>query len=360
MSGTVDPNTIRVSDEDGPAGGVSRPRHRDRGRKRWRGRGIGRLVTRRLTFLVPILLVVSFVLFALGAASPFDPVRQYLGTEAFTAGAETYQRIHENLGLDQPFWLRWWDWLTNALTGDLGVSFSMRQPVAQVLAERVGWTVLLVGVAFVGALLLGLVLGTVCAHWYGSLFDRITCGLAYTLQASPVFWLALLAVWLFAVQLGWLPSGGLSDAQSATVTLPGLLYHLLLPASVLLVSQTPWLLLYVRQEMSSALTEDFATGAQARGVRTHVVLLRHALPTALLSWLTLVGTRLPELITGAVLVETVFSWPGVAGATVQAAKSVDFPLLAALTMLATLTVVLGNLLADVLYTVVDPRVVADG
>src|SRR5699024_11820282 len=117
-------------------------------------------------------------------------------------------------------------------TGDLGVSFSMRQPVAQVLAERVGWTVLLVGVAFVGALLLGLVLGTVCAHWYGSLFDRITCGLAYTLQASPVFWLALLAVWLFAVRLGWLPSGGLTVAQSATATLRGLLFHLLFPPTL--------------------------------------------------------------------------------------------------------------------------------
>src|SRR5699024_11594980 len=130
-----------------------------------------------------------------------------------------------------------------------------------------------------------------------------------------------------AVQLGWLPSGGLSDAQSSTVTLPGLLYHLLLPASVLLVSQTPWLLLYVRQEMSAALTDDFATGAQARGVRTHVVLLRHALPTALLSWLTLLGTRLPEMITGAVLVETVFFLLGVDGDTVQAAKEFGFQMI---------------------------------
>ena len=329
-------------------------------RSRWRNRGIGRLIARRLAFLVPTLLVVSFVLFALGAAAPFDPVRQYLGAEAFTARAETYQRIHDNLGLDQPFWVRWWDWLTNVFTGDLGVSFSMHQPVGQVLAERVGWTMLLVAVAFTGALLLGLLLGTACAHWYDSWFDRTTCGVAYTLQASPVFWLALLGLWLFAVHLGWLPAGGLSDTQSATVAFPDLLRHLVLPAGVLLVSQTPWLLLYVRQAMTAALTEDFVAGAQARGVRTHVVLLRHALPSALLSWLTLLGTRLPELITGAVLVETVFSWPGVAGATVQAAKSVDFPLLAALTMLATLTVVRGNLLADVLYTVVDPRVVADG
>lgn len=329
-------------------------------RSRWRGRGIATLVLRRLAFLIPLLPGVSFVLFALGAASPFDPVRQYLGTQAFHAGAETYQRIHDNLGLDQPFWQRWWEWLTSALTGDLGVSFSMRQPVAQVLGERIGWTVLLVAVAFLGALLIGLLVGTACAHWYGSLADRIVCGIAYTLQASPVFWLALLALWLFAVHFGWLPAGGLTDAQSSTVTLPALLRHLLLPASVLMVSQVPWLLLYVRQATATALTEDFTTGAQARGIRSHVVLLRHALPSALLSWLTLLGTRIPELITGAVLVETVFAWPGVARATVQAAKSVDFPLLAALTMLATVVVVLGNLLADVLYVVVDPRVAADG
>lgn len=339
-----------------PAHRVARPAKRGR----WRGRGLGRLVARRLAFLLPILLIVSFVLFALGAASPFDPVRQYLGDEALSARAETYQRIHENLGLDQPFWHRWFDWLGGVFTGHLGTSFSLHQPVTQVLAERIGWTVLLVAVAFAGALLLGLVLGTACAHRYGSWFDRIVCGVAYSLQASPAFWLALLALWLFAVHFGWLPAGGLTDAQSPTVTVGDLVGHLLLPAGVLMVSQAPWLLLYVRQATTSALTEDFTTGAQARGIRTHVVVLRHALPSALLSWITLLGTRLPELITGAVLVETVFSWPGVARATVQAAKAVDFPLLAALTMSATVIVVLGNLLADVLYVVVDPRVNADG
>lgn len=359
MTGWGRPITREPAEEPAPweqAHGTPRPA----GRSRWRGRGIGRLVARRVAFLVPILVVVSFVLFALGAASPFDPVRQYLGDEAFSARAETYQRIHENLGLDQPFWHRWFDWLTGAFTGDLGVSFSLHQPVTQVLGERIGWTVLLVAVAFAGALLLGLALGTACAHWYGSWFDRFVCGIAYALQASPVFWLALLALWLFAVQLGWLPAGGLTDARSSMVTAAGILRHLLLPAGVLMVSQAPWLLLYVRQATTAALTEDFTTGAAARGLRTHVVVLRHALPSALLSWLTLLGTRLPELITGAVLVETVFSWPGVARATVQAAKAVDFPLLAALTMLATVIVVFGNLLADVLYVVVDPRVSADG
>ncbi len=317
-------------------------------------------MARRFAFLVPTLLGVSFALFALGAASPFDPVRQYLGRQAFTARAETYRQIRENLGLGQPFWQRWWSWLTNAVTGDLGVSFSLRQPVAQVLAERLGWTALLVSVAFAGALVTSLVVGTACARWYGGWFDRAACGVSYALQASPVFWLALLAIWLFAVRLGWLPAGGLTDAGARTVTASGVVRHLLLPATVLAVSQAPWLVLYVRQSVVSALAEDFATGARARGLRQRVVLLRHALPAALLSWLTLLGTRIPELITGTLLVETVFSWPGVAAATVQAAKSVDFPLLAALTMLGTTAVVLGNLLADVLYAVADPRVVADG
>ncbi|WP_246451035.1 ABC transporter permease [Allostreptomyces psammosilenae] len=321
---------------------------------------MARLVGRRALAALPVLLGVSLLMFAIGAASPFDPVHAYAGSAVFTASEETLAQLRESFGVDRPWPAQWWDWFTGALTGDLGDSRALRQPVAQVIAERLGWSVLLAGVAFLLTLLLGLLLGTLAARRPGGLVDRAATSLSLTLSAAPAFWLALLAIWLFALRLDWLPAGGLTDAGSTVVTPGQLVSHLTLPALVLAVSQTPWFTLFVRESLLAALEEDFVTGARARGLAPRTVLVRHALRSALLPFVTLVGSRVPELITGALLVETVFSWPGVAGATVEAALAVDFPLLAALTLLATGAVLLGNLLADVLYGLVDPRTALDG
>ncbi|GGZ15199.1 ABC transporter permease [Streptomyces olivaceoviridis] len=317
---------------------------------------MARLAGRRLLFFVPVLLIVTFGVFAIAAASPFDPVKAYAGTAAFGSDARTLERLRENLGVDQPFTSRWWHWLTAALGGDLGQSSVMRQPVAQVIGERLVWSSLLCGAAFVVAVLTGTVLGVLAARRPGSALDRAVTSLTYSLEAAPVFWLALLAVWLFALRSGVLPAGGLTDTASEQVTFSQVAGHLVLPTGVLAVSQLPWFTLYVRQGVGDALAEDPVRGARARGVSERTVLLGHALRSGLLPVLTLVGSRVPELITGALLVESVFSWPGIAAATVEAAAAVDFPLLAALTTLATAAVLVGNLLADLLYGLFDPRV----
>lgn len=321
---------------------------------------MARMAGRRLLYAVPVLLAVTLGMFAIAAASPFDPVKAYAGTAGFRASQESLDQLRENLGGDRPFLPRWWDWLTSAVTGDLGTSAAMRQPVADVISERIGWSVLLCGVAFAGAVVGGTVLGVLAARRRGGHLDRAVTSAAYTLQAAPPFWLGLLAVWLFALQLGVLPAGGLTDTGSDSVTFGQVARHLVLPAGVLAVSQLPWFVLYVRQGVGDALDEDPVRGARARGLAPTTVLLGHALRSGLLPVLTLIGTRIPELITGALLVETVFSWPGIAAATVEAAMSVDFPLLAALTVLATAAVLLGNLLADLLYGLADPRVGFDG
>lgn len=318
--------------------------------------GAARLAGRRLLYAVPLLLTVTFAVFALAAASPFDPVRAYAGTAGLSADQETLDRLAENLGADRPFAARWWDWLTAALSGDLGDSTVFRQPVAQVVAERMVWSALLCATAFVAAVLLGTALGVLAARRPGSATDRAVTSAAYLLSAAPVFWIALLAVWLFALRLGVLPAGGLTDTGSQAVHPADVAHHLLLPAAVLTLSQLPWFVLYVRQGVTDALAEDPVRGARARGLTERTVLLRHALRSGLLPVLTLIGTRVPELITGALLVETVFSWPGIAAATVSAATSVDFQLLAALTAFATVAVLLGNLLADLLTGLSDPRV----
>ncbi|MCL8010231.1 ABC transporter permease [Streptomyces sp. AS02] len=317
---------------------------------------MARLAGRRLLFAVPVLLVVTFGVFAIAAASPFDPVKAYAGTAALGADAETLERLRDNLGVDRPFTVRWWDWLTSALGGDLGQSSVLRQGVAQVVGERLVWSSLLCATAFVVAVLTGTALGVLAARRPGSALDRAVTSLAYALEAAPVFWLALLTIWLFALQLDVLPAGGLTDTASERVTAGQVTSHLVLPAGVLAVSQLPWFALYVRQGVGDALAEDPVRGARARGLSERTVLLGHALRSGLLPVLTLIGSRVPELITGALLVESVFSWPGIAAATVEAATAVDFPLLAALTTLATAAVLLGNLLADLLYGLFDPRV----
>ncbi|MFI8103173.1 ABC transporter permease [Streptomyces sp. NPDC086023] len=321
---------------------------------------MARMTGRRALSAAPVLLAVTLGVFAAAAASPFDPVKAYAGTAGLTASRENLDQLRANLGADQPLLARWWDWLTSALTGDLGASAVMRQPVADVITERLGWSALLAATAFLVAVTLGTGLGVLAARRPGGLLDRTVSAAAYTLEAAPAFWLGLLAVWFFAVRLGVLPAGGLTDAGSDAVTAGQVATHLVLPALVLGLAQLPWFFLYVRQGVADALAEDPVRGARARGLAERTVLLGHALRSGMLPVLTLIGSRVPELITGALLVETVFSWPGIAAATVQAAVAVDFPLLAALTVLATAAVLLGNLLSDLLYGLADPRVGFDG
>lgn len=315
-----------------------------------------RIIGWRLVFSVPLLLAVTFGMFVLAKASPFDPVRQYLGDRAMVTSPEIMAEIRANWGVDRPLLEQYTTWLGNLLQGELGESRSLRLPVTQVIGERLGWTLLVVGCALVVMLAIGLILGTLAAWRRDSWLDRALTGGAFATEAAPVFWVGLLAIWVFAVSLGWLPAGGLTDAAATEVTFTGLLRHLTLPVLVLAVSQSSWLLLYVRESVIGVLREDFVLGARARGLRERTVLVRHALRSALLPFITIMGARVPELVTGVILVEAVFALPGVAGTTIKAALAVDFPLLAALTLLATIAVVLGNLLADLAYTLADPRV----
>ncbi|MGP4020255.1 ABC transporter permease [Saccharopolyspora sp. 5N708] len=322
-------------------------------------RAIGRLVLRRIGFAAPVLVIVAFGVFLLAAASPFDPVHQYYGVQLFGASAADVAEVRARLGLDDPVLVQFWRWVAGVLGGDLGVSRSFRQPVAQVVAERLPWTVLLAATGLALAVLLSLVLGTIAAWRQGGWLDRFVTAIGHALEGVPPFVLALLAIAVFSLGLGWLPVAGLTDAGAA-VSVGQVAEHLALPAVVLGVSQSPWLVLHVRQSMLTALSEDHVTGARARGLAEGAVVLRHALPTALLPFVTLIGARIPELVTGAVLVEEVFSWPGLAAAVVTAATAVDYPLLAIVTLVATAAVLAGSLLADIAAIVLDPRVVADG
>lgn len=328
------------------------------GRRARRRREIRGLVGRRLLWTVPLLVMISLGLFVLADASPFDPLVGYLGDRyQFTSTAQR-EAITAALQLDQGWWSAWTAWLADVARGDLGHSRSYAMPVASVVAERLPWTLLLSATGLVIAVALGLAGGLVAAFRPGSWVDRVASGLALIAQAVPPFVLALAAVVVGALALGWFPAGGARPVVGA-VTWVGVAHHLVLPALVLGVSQTPWLLLTVRAEATEALASDPVRGAVTRGVGWAQVVRGHVLPAALVPLVTLVGVRLPELIVGAVLVEEVFAWPGLAAALVTSARTLDLPLLAFLTVTSTALVLLGSLLADLAYLAIDPRVRAD-
>ncbi|MFG3697703.1 ABC transporter permease [Micromonospora sp. NPDC047620] len=327
--------------------------------RRRRLAGVGAVVRRRLLVAVPILAATSVGMFALGAASPIDPAHQYAGAAAFTTSEENLAQIRANWGVDDPLPVQYLRWVGNLLQGDLGWSTSRHEPVTSVLAARAGWTLLLVGAALALVLVASLLLGTLAAYRRGGWFDRALRAGAYAVQSMPVFWIGLAAIALFALTLGWLPAGGLTDVTATTTDPADVARHLVLPVTVLAVAQAPWFVLFIRDAVAESLRDDHVLAARARGLPGRTVLFGHALRTALLPFLTLVGTHLPELIGGAVLVETVFSLPGLGAVTVQGALGSDFPLLAATTLATTVVVLAANLATDLAYSAADPRVRLD-
>ncbi|WP_068401337.1 ABC transporter permease [Kribbia dieselivorans] len=328
-------------------------------RRRSRRPQIARLVARRLAIMVPILLIVSAMVFLLGAWSPFDPLAAYLGDRFQRTSLEQREQIAQTLGLGEQWWRSWIGWWADIARGDLGHSRVYGQPVADVLTERVPWTLLLSGVALVVAVIAGASLGLLAGLRPGSWFDRLCSGFALVVQAVPPFVLSLAVITVFAIGLGAFPAGGATTpGQPATVT--SVAEHLVLPALVLAISQMPWFILSVRSSVRDAMVSDAVRGAVTRGLPWRTVVRGHIAPVSLAPLVTLIGARLPEIVVGAVLVEAVFGWPGIAAAVVAAAKALDFPLLAVLTLATTALVLVGSLLADVLYLLLDPRVSVDG
>jgi peptide/nickel transport system permease protein len=314
-----------------------------------------KLVTRRLGILPVILLAVTTLTFALIEISPFDPVSAYVGAETNVSPQRRAEIAHA-YGFDQPVYERFGRWIGHVAQGDLGNSIvAGGQPVAGEIASRASATIVLVGGALLIVLIGGLGFGVLAAAFRGSVFDWLVRTLCYFNTAAPSFWIGLLALYLFSIQLGWLPAGGTSDPRA--VDAGGVdLAHLVLPMMVLALTQYAWFTLFVRNTMLEVLREDHVQFARAQGIGETRVLLRHALPNALIPFVTLLGTNLSELIGGTILIESIFGWPGLGMLALDAARSEDIPMIVAITLAASVLVVLGNLLADVLYRVLDPRV----
>ncbi|MCK9485470.1 MAG: ABC transporter permease [Dehalococcoidia bacterium] len=316
------------------------------------------VVGRRLLALPLILFAVALLVFLLAWASPYDPAEAYVqGAAAGDAlTPELREQFERAWGLEDPMPVQFLSWLGRLVQGDLGESrYLSGAPVVDALKDRAYPSLVLLGSAL-GVVLVGALLaGVAAAAFRDSPLDWLIRTSAYAATFVPSFWVALLAVFVFAVQLDWLPAAGASNLRSVDGGRVEF-RHLLLPMLTLALTQHGWFTLYVRDTLLEVLRDDYVRFAEAQGVGRVAVLFRHALPNALIPFVTLIGTHIPELIGGSILIESVFGWPGLGNLTRQAAIAVDIPLLLAIVLVGAVLVVLGNLIADLLYRVIDPRI----
>ncbi len=315
-------------------------------------------VLRRVLGMIPLILGISFVVYALINLVPGSPTDQFEFNPDLKPA--DIARIRENLGLNDPWYLRYFTWLGNAVQGDFGNSFINYASVSYLVRSALPNTLLLSIVSLIIALLLSIPIGVLAAVKRNSVFDRVTTVIATAFSSLPSLWLGLMLIVLFAVKfqewgLPSLPTSGVRNLRIEDNFLDRL-RHLILPAAALsLVSLAGWTR-YIRSQMLEVIRQDYVRTAQAKGLVNRIVLLRHAFRNALLPLVTLVGLTIPDLFGGALIIENVFGYPGIGQLTVSSLQSNDYSVaMACVMMLAVLTVV-GNLIADVLYGVLDPRV----
>jgi peptide/nickel transport system permease protein len=272
--------------------------------------------------------------------------------------SEDIARLREALGLNQPLYVQYLRWLGNLLQGNWGDSYFIHRPVMELVLQRLPNTVLLMGVGFLVSLLVAVPVGVLSAVRPYSMYDSMATSLALVGISVPIFWSGLMLIVLFSQQLGWLPGGGmysLGTELGGAEALADRLKHLVLPTIVLGLSFGGQYTRYVRSSMLEVVNQDYIRTARAKGLKERLILRRHAMKNAAIPVVTVVALDLPFLVTGAVFTETIFSWPGMGRLFWDAAIKLDYPILMALMFIAAVLVVVFNLVADLLYAYLDPR-----
>jgi peptide/nickel transport system permease protein len=311
---------------------------------------------RRLAQVGPFTLLIVCLVFVLIRLAPGDPIT-YLaeadGDAAYLAA------MRAKYGLDRPVAEQLAAYLGNALRGDFGDSFRYNRPVAEVIASRLPATMLLMGTALAISTSLGLLLGIEAARRANSYRDLLLTTGSLLGQALPSFWLAQMVVIIFAARLGWFPVQGMTTARmnhTGAALVADVAWHLVLPAACLGLLQLALITRLTRASLREALADDYVRTARAKGVPERTVVVRHALPNALLPVVTVIGGQFGNILTGAVLIEIIFAWPGIGRLIYDATTARDYPLLTGLFFVAALGVILANLVTDLTYAVLDPRV----
>lgn len=317
-----------------------------------------RVIAIRLLKSIGVVLAIVALNFMLIRIAPGDPAAVMAG-QAGVADAIFVQQLREQFGLDEPVWRQFLVYIGNILQGDLGYSYRQGTPVADLLWERLPATLLLTGSAFALALIAGIVLGVISAAYQGKLPDLLVSVLSLVFYATPLFWIGMMAILLFSVWLDWFPAFGMATVSAELTGMTyvlDVLHHLVLPAVTLALF---YMAIYARLTRASMLEVqdlDFVRTARAKGLQEGIILRRHMLRNAILPVITLAGIQAGQLVGGAILTETVFGWPGIGRLAFDALVQRDYQVLMGIFLITSILVVIFNILTDMLYRLVDPRI----
>jgi peptide/nickel transport system permease protein len=320
---------------------------------------MGAFVVRRLLGAIPLLIGIATIIFFVLRLAPGDPTTFYFNPNI---PPDVIEQLRRNLGLDQPLHIQYVRWLTSFFTGDFGYSFAQSRPVRDILLEALPNTLMLTGTALVLVFVIGILIGVLQAVRQYSIFDSASSVISLFFYSMPSFWLALMLMLVFSLkahQWGWpiaLPPTGITSVDyefmSAGEKVWDRISHLILPVGTL----TAGVARYTRGQMLEVVRQDYIRTARAKGLPERTVIMKHALRNSMLPVITLLGLYLPFLFSGAVLIELIFAWPGMGRIMVDAIFQRDYPLVMATSFVFAVLVVVGNLVADVLYAVADPRI----
>lgn len=312
-------------------------------------------IIRRIFLVIPLLIGLSIVVFAIIHLAPGDPALA-LVPQGAAIDPVLIEQVRHNLGLDKPLPVQYGIWLSNVAQLDFGVAYTFnRVPVTDLIGGRLLATIELQALALIIALLFSIPLGIISAKRQYSLLDNFATGGTFLGLALPNFWLALLLQLLFAVQLGWLPSSTNGPGTSGWDKIS----HFIMPAIVLAVPTLAIFTRFMRSSMLEVIHQDYITTARAKGLAEQNITYRHALKNAMLPMATVIGNQLPRLLGGSVIVETIFAWPGIGWLSYQAILQRDYPVVLAVALLTGAAVLIVNVLVDVIYVFIDPRIAFD-
>lgn len=312
-------------------------------------------IIRRILMAIPILIGITIINFLLINLAPGDPLDALIDPNAaVNAGAQ--EQLREEMGLNKPLIVRYGIWLKELLTGNLGYSYVKNVPVTERIMARLPATLLLTVTALIISIVVGIPLGMLSAMKQYSPLDYSFTFLAFAGISVPNFFLALGAIYIFSLTLHWLPPFGMVSLRTDLPRWLDILRHLILPASVLALATTGSLIRYARTSLLEVKGMDYITTARSKGLRERKVLYSHAFRNALIPLITVIGLRLPALFGGSVIIETVFSWPGIGQLAIESITDRDYPQIMALLLITAVLVLFANLVTDIVYAYADPRI----
>ena len=320
-------------------------------------KGIGKFLTKKVLKLITLLVALCIITFVLMELSPIDPVTAYVGAST-KVSAEQRQLIAEHWGLNQPPIIRFWSWFKSIISGDWGTSMIYRRPVLEVIGQKFMSSIWLMGISWILSGIIGFILGIIAGIKEGKLIDKIIRGYCYIIMSTPTFWLGILFIILFSVKLGWFPVA-LSvpiGVLSENVGFVERMQHIILPAPTLSIISISSICMNTRQKVIEIMESDYILFAKARGESQISIIFNHVLKNVSLPAITLQFLSFSELFGGTIFVEQVFSYPGLGQATVSAGLKGDLPLLMGIAIISLVFVYSGNIIADLLYRVIDPRI----